>query len=197
MKKLLLSIFTVLSLTAGTAWADTFDDASAAYKRGDNTEAMKLYQLSAAQGDVRAQFSLGAMYDSGEGVTQDYAEALKWYQLAAAHGQANAQYNLGIMYNIGRVVAQDYAEAVKWYRLAAVQGHVSAQLNLGIMYHNGQGVAKDYVRAHMWLNLAATSGDADAVTHRDLIARKMTSQQIAQAQQMARDCQQKNFKGCD
>jgi TPR repeat protein len=63
------------------------------------------------------------------------------------------------------------------------------------MYNNGQGVAQDYIRAHMWLNLGAASGAANSVKHRDLVASKMTSQQIAQAQIMARDWQQKNFKG--
>jgi TPR repeat protein len=72
-----------------------------------------------------------------------------------------------------------------------------AQYSLGGMYHYGHGVTQDYVRAHMWLNLGAASGDADAVKNRDLVASKMTPQQIAQAQIMARDCQQKNFKGCE
>lgn len=65
------------------------------------------------------------------------------------------------------------------------------------MYYNGQGVAQDYIRAHMWLNLSAALGYKDAVKNRDLTAKKMTSQQISQAQIMARDCQQKNFKACE
>ena len=161
MKRLLLSIFTVLLLTVGTAWADTLDDGYAADKRGD------------------------------------YAEALRWYRLAAAQGDARAQFNLGYMYHYGQDVTQDYVEAVKWVRLAAAQGLAIAQNNLGTMYDKGQGVTQDYVRAHMWLNLSAVSGNADAVKNRDIVARKMTSQPIAQAQMMARDCQQKNFKGCE
>ena len=94
-------------------------------------------------------------------------------------------------------VAQDYAETVKWYRLAAAQGVANAQNNLGRMYNNGEGVTQDYIRAHMWLNLGAASGDANRVKYRDIVASKMTPQQIAQAQKMASDCQQKNFKGCE
>jgi TPR repeat protein len=94
-------------------------------------------------------------------------------------------------------VAQDYAETVKWYRLAAAQGVANAQNNLGRMYNNGEGVTQDYIRAHMWLNLSAASGDASNLKNRDIIARKMTSQQITQAQIMARDCQHKKFKGCN
>ena len=73
----------------------------------------------------------------------------------------------------------------------ADQGLAGAQFNLGLMYYNGQGVRQDYVQAHMWLNLAASraSGDdqrryADA---RESVAKKMTAQQIVEAQRRARE----------
>jgi TPR repeat protein len=121
---------------------------------------------------------------------------VKWYRAAAAQGNAWAQYNLGVMYNDGHGVAQDYKEAVKWYRLAADQGFPQAQGNLGRMYGLGRGVAQDYVYAHMWLNLAAASLRGDE-SIRDLISKRMTSEQILQAQVMARNCQESNFKNCD
>ena len=94
-------------------------------------------------------------------------------------------------------MAQDYAEAVKWYRLAAAQGNAIAQANLGLMYTNGQGVVQDYARAHMWFNLGAAKSNAVAVKNRDLVAKRMTPQQIAEAQKMARDCLARNFRACD
>ena len=112
-------------------------------------------------------------------------------------GQAEAQFNLGVSYKAGQGVPQDYAEAVRWYRLAAVQGNTNAQYNLGVMYEEAQGVALDYVRAHTWFNLSAASGYGDAAKSRDMVAKKMTLQQIAKAHKMANDCQQKNFKACD
>jgi TPR repeat protein len=76
---------------------------------------------------------------------------------------------------------------VKWYRLAAEQGDVPAKFNLGIMYEMGHGVPRDYVPAHMWFNLAAGQGDEGAAKERDDIAgNKMTSDQIAEAQHLAR-----------
>ncbi|MDO8369525.1 MAG: cell envelope integrity protein TolA [Candidatus Nitrotoga sp.] len=163
----------------------------------DYAEAVRLYRLAAAQGHATSQNNLGNMYYKGQGVVQNYAEAAKWYRLAAIQGYSSAQFNLGLMYKKGQGVTQDYTEALKWHRLSAAQGVAGAQNNLGLMYHNGEGVTQDYIRAHMWLNLGAASGDADAVKNRDIVAGKMTSQQIAQAQIMARDCQQKNFKGCE
>jgi TPR repeat protein len=82
-------------------------------------------------------------------------------------------------------------------RLAATKGYADAQSNLGEMYYNGQGVVQDYTRAHMWWNLAAVKGDSNAVENRDIVAKRMTTQQIAEAQKLARECQARNFKNCD
>jgi hypothetical protein len=134
-------------------------------------------------------------------VPQDYQEAVKWYRLAAAQGYAPAQSSLGLAYEKGQGVPQDYQEAVKWYRLAAAQGNQFAQAKLGVMYTNGTGVGQDFVRAHMWFTLAgaALSGDsgATATKNRDRIAAKMTAEQIATAQEMARRCQESKLKNCD
>ena len=97
----------------------------------------------------------------------------------------------------GQGVIQDYAEALQWFKLAAAQGNANAQLNIGIMYRKGEGVIQDYVRAHMWYNLSAAGGNADVAKDRDLVAAKMTTQQIAEAQKLARECQARNFKHCD
>ena len=88
-------------------------------------------RLAAEQGYASAQYNLGLMYATGEGVPQDYQEALKWYRLAAEQEDAQAQYTLGFMYATGRGVLKDDAEALKWYRLAAEQGYASAQVTLG------------------------------------------------------------------
>ena len=177
--------------------ADVFEDAKAAAERRDYSRALGILQPFASSGDARAQTSIGAMYEIGQGVAQDQTEAIKWYRLAAAQGEPWAQLNLGIRYQSGQGVTLDYAEAAKWYRLAAVQRNPVAQAMLGEMYAEGQGVARDYVRAYMWFNLGATSGVASAVKNRDITAKRMASQQIAQAQKMTRECQQRNFERCE
>ena len=84
---------------------------------------------------------------------------------------------------------------MKWYRLAADQGHAKAQNNLGSIYVEGKGVPQDYVLAHMWFNLSAAQGDEKAVEHRDIVAGKMTPDQLAEAQRLAREWKpsSKNF----
>jgi TPR repeat protein len=197
MSKNLKGIFIVLALCISAAWAGDFEDGVAAHEKKDFATALRKFKSAAAQGLATAQFNLGVMYSNGRGVTQDYAEAVRWYKLAAAQGLVEAQFNLGIRYANGQGVPQDYAEAVRWYKLAAAQGETKAQLNLGFMYGSGQGVVQDYIRAHLWYNLAAVNGYDTAVKNRDIIAAQMTSQQIAEAQKLARECQARNFKNCD
>ena len=127
----------------------------------------------------------------------DYATVLKITRPLAAKGDPFAQTFLGDSYAFGQGVVQDYAEAAKWYRLAAGQGDAQAQTNLGTMYGKGQGVPMDFVLAHMWFNLAAAKGDAVAAKNRGFAELAMTPQQKAEAQKLARECQARNFKGCE
>ena len=172
-------------------------EAYAARDRGDYADALRILRSLSAQGNTTAQFKLGSMFNGGIGVPQDYVEALRWYRLAATQGNLEAQGQVGAIYNYGNGVPQDYVEALRWYRLAATQGNAFSQNQLGLMYLMGQGVAQDNVRAHMWLNLSSASGGAVRMQNRDSVANQMTPQQIAQAQQMARECQQRNFQECD
>ena len=59
------------------------------------------------------------------------------------------------------------------------------------MYANGRGVPRDYVAAHMWFNLAGaqSSGDQrdEVAKARDGVEAKMTPEQIAEAQRLARE----------
>ncbi|MBI5436034.1 MAG: sel1 repeat family protein [Nitrosomonadales bacterium] len=134
-------------------------------------------------------------YDAG-----DYEQAAKLYTPLAKKGNAEAQYNLGVMYRTGRGVPQDYKEARKWYRLAAEQGNALAQFNLGWMYAGGKGVPQDYVQSHMWFNIAIANADSEVrkelIVDRDSIAKSMTATQIAKAQELAKKCTAKKFKGC-
>jgi TPR repeat protein len=116
----------------------------------------------ADQGDAQAQFNLGLMYATGEGVPKDAAEAVKWYRLAADQNHPRAQFNLGLLYATGEGVPKDTAEAVKWYRKAADQGDAWAQSNLGLMYADGDGVPKDAAEAVKWYRMAADQGHAQS-----------------------------------
>jgi hypothetical protein len=49
----------------------------------DSAKAAYWYLRAANQGDDGSQFSVGEMYEKGEGVMQDFIEAYKWFNIAA------------------------------------------------------------------------------------------------------------------
>jgi TPR repeat protein len=132
---------------------------------------------------------LAGPYEDGDAAYKrgDYSTALRLWRPLAEQGHAKAQNNLGLIYADGLGVPQNYATAVKWYRKAAEQGHAIAQSNLGVMYRDGEGVSRDYVEAHKWFSLAATREYKMGADWRDILAKKMTPAQIAEAQRLARE----------
>ena len=64
------------------AWAG-FDEGLAAYERGDYATALREWRPLAEQGNAKAQVNLGVMYETGQGVPQDYREAVAWYRGSA------------------------------------------------------------------------------------------------------------------
>lgn len=170
-------------------FAEQFEHGWIAHKQKDFATALRLWVPLAEQGYAKAQSFLGSMYLAGEGLPQDYVQAVDWYRKSAEQGRADAQTSLGLMYLTGKVGPHDYVTAARWYRQAAEQGNAIAQAFLGRMYQTGQGVPQDYVQAHLWLNLAATVSDTriEAAESRDIVAARMTPQQIAEAQRLARE----------
>ena len=142
--------------------------------------------------------SASADYQKGYAAykSEDYATALREWTPLANLGNAVAQNNLGLMYANGKGVIQDYKTAVKWYRLAAEQGNADAQFNLGLMYGMGRGVIRDPVYAHMWYNIAASNGARNAANVRNAHATVITPSQLEKAQDLARECVRKKYKGC-
>ena len=190
--KRMIHVLLMLFFMSSSVYADEFQDAVGAYDRSDFKIAFEKFKPLATQGNSAAQYNLGLMYQYGESVNQDFKEASKWYKLSAKQGYAPAQNNLGVRYEKGEGVTQDYKEAVKWYKMAAEQRDsiliaATAQKNLGGMYVNGKGVAQDNIQAHKWLNIAAANGNKDGRERRDIVEKRMTPDQIAEAQKLARN----------
>jgi len=131
--------------------------------------AVAVFRTGAAHGHAPSMRNLGLLYESGQGVAQDYAKAREWYEKAAAKGDAIAMSNLGGLCADGRGVAQDYARAREWYEKAADKGNAIAMSNLGLLYESGQGVAQDYAKAGEWYEKAAAKGNAIAMSNLGLL----------------------------
>jgi hypothetical protein len=141
-----------------TGYSGQFEDALAAYGRGDYLTALRLLKPLAAQGHAEAQYNLGGMYAEGRGVPQDYGEATKWFRKAAEQGHVEAQYNLGGMYFRGQGVPRDFVLAHMWFNLSVSRVPAS---------EGGTREATEIII--------------------DLVASKMTPFQIAEAQRLARE----------
>ena len=175
------------------AESDRVPDAPRDAGAGAPEEALEADRVLAEQGDAAAQGRLADAYYNGRGVEQDYGEALRWTRLAAEQGDARGQSLLAATYFNGHgVVEQDHGETARWARLAAEQGDAGAQMLLGVSYLNGTGVEQDDVSAYMWLTLSASGGIQGAGALRGRLAeRRMTPEQIAEAEARARDWEKK------
>jgi hypothetical protein len=101
-----------LSLVAPAA-AGPFENGLAAYNRGNCATGLRLFLPLAEQVNAAAQLNLWGMYDTGQGVSQDYPQAVTWFRKAADQGHASAQHRLRIMYYVGQGVPQEHVEAHK------------------------------------------------------------------------------------
>ena len=80
--------------------------------------------------------------------------------------------------------------------ISCKQGVADAQYNLGVMYEGGLGVIHNKIYAHMWGTIAAANGHENGAKVREFVANRMTPSQIEKAQDLARECVKKNYKGC-
>jgi len=101
------------------------------------TQAIKYYNNSAAQHDLRAEYNLGLIYLDGENGTPDYQQAMGWLTDAAFKGSADAQYVLGQIATRGyqdtsgtEVIPADKEQAISMYYLGAANHHGRSQYQL-------------------------------------------------------------------
>jgi uncharacterized protein len=185
MKKIIVAMIIAVGLAANAMAG--FTEGANAYNAKNYSRALKEVTPLAKAGHADAQHLLGLMYYMGRGVARDYKLALMWHRKAAEQGQADAQYVVGAMYYTGNAVSADPKAAVPWFRRAAEKGHAEAQHALGLMYcYHAAGLPQDNVLAYMLWNLAASGGNANAIQHRADIAKRMTQEQIEEAQAMSR-----------
>jgi TPR repeat protein len=115
-RSLLSAFLTLVMLTGASADAATEKNESAGQAAAVHLTRL---QEDAEQGSPLAQYLLGAFYQLGEVLPQDYSEAANWYGRAADQGLAVAQFALGTLYVRGEGVPGDVVHAYKWLILSA------------------------------------------------------------------------------
>ena len=185
--RILLLVMALLLSGIGTGAATDIGTGLSLFERGEFEAAERELRPLAENGDARAQYVLGIIYLNEYVTPPGRTAAIEWIEKAAEQGYAQAQSELARMYRTGDGVEQDFRKMVKWYRRAAEQGDVGAQLFLADAYAYGHGMEPDLVQAYMWYEIAIQYWGPLAVRARDIIAEKMTKEEIARAVQLARN----------
>ena len=107
----------------------------------DDAEALKWWRKAAEQGDAKAQFNLGVMYDKGQGVMRNYAEAAKWYRKAAEQGDADAQRNLDLQKQFAEQAGQKVGGSSFLRQLYSVSGSHGFDVSACSIFAVGSGSA--------------------------------------------------------
>jgi hypothetical protein len=176
----------LLVILAACLWAGCHSPDGAARSEKD----LARLRAKSDQGNAQAQFELGKMYTTGDGVPRNDEEAVKWFQPAANLGHVEAQYYLGLMYKDGRGTEKDFVEGYKWLNLAAAQGNANAEVRMDAL---GRLMSRDQIaeaqRAAM--NFTAEKTTAKSGKKRNWVAKEqavfspvippsMTNQPIAE-----------------
>ncbi|WAP67835.1 peptidoglycan-binding protein [Jiella pelagia] len=144
----------------------------------DPKAAASWFELSAERGFAPAEYSLGTLYEKGNGVDRDLARAREAYLAAAGSGNVRAMHNLAVLYATGIDGKSDPVQAAQWFEKAASYGMPDSQYNLGILYARGAGVDQDLAKSYKWFSIVSASGDTDATTKRDEIKKALTPAQL-------------------
>lgn len=176
---------------------EDYYEAVTAMEAGDYASALVEFRRAAEEGLHLAQYNLGVMYYTGQGVKQSYETAFHWLSQAADQGHLNSMFNLATMYYNGQGAnsalmqiwplslisrRQNLEDAATWYQKAAEYAHPGAQYNLATMYEAGEGVKQDLTRAYMWARLARDNEARGATELVSRVQAAMTSAQLDQAQ---------------
>ncbi len=181
----LLSVALVVAATvpASADWAEV----RRAFEDGDAVALVAALQPLAETGDADAQYNLGILYDTGQGVPQDYREAARWYGMAGDQDHASALYNLGLLHFEGKGVERDEVKAIGLYRRAARHGDADALSSIGYMFLHGIGVEENQLEGLAFFLLAAERGSSSGAHNRDNVLGRFDTNDFAFARARSRD----------
>jgi TPR repeat protein len=139
------------------------------------------YQIAAEQGNAKAETILALMHTNGQGVFPDDGESLKWLRLAEEQRRASEKTR------IYKLAKYRISSALKILTDDAESGISEAQYYLGMIHTQGFGDSLDYVLGYMWFSLSELKGHEGATDKISSLEKKMSSQQIEQAQEMIKN----------
>ncbi|KAK9380127.1 uncharacterized protein V2V93DRAFT_325565 [Kockiozyma suomiensis] len=133
-------------------------DGSNAFLARDEKLALELYSKAAAQGQLAAQYRMGAAHEYGHlGAEADARRSVGWYSRAAQKGDSEAELGLSGWYLTGAegVLPKSETESYLWARRASEKGLAKAQYAVGYFAENGIGTPANMTEAVKWYKKAA------------------------------------------
>lgn len=124
-------------------------------------EALQWYLKAAEKGHSGAEYSIGWMYEQGNGVRRDYQKAIGWYRKAAAHGSEIARKGID---RVGKLISVQGGDHDAWEAEGA--SDASDEVSSAGEYEYAEGekcyYRLDYAGALQWYLKAAEKGHSGA-----------------------------------
>lgn len=120
----------------------------------------------------------------------NYKESIPILKKASAEGIFMATDLLGRAWEEGKAYPQNYEIAFKYYKCSADNGFYPGMYKTAYFYSEGLGVQQSYQESYFWLILAIPNYEKDKqksfLDLRDLIAKRLNTNQIQEAQSRAK-----------
>ena len=130
--------------------------------RRDMKEAIKWYEMGARSNEPTCLFTLGLIYEEGDGVQKNILKAAEWYQKGVNAAIPSCLYRLGMLI-LEKEIAGEPEKGFGLIQQAAEAGYPFAQNYMGRAYRYGWHVKGNPVRATNWFTKAAEQNLPDAM----------------------------------
>jgi len=137
MKKIVASFSLLIGFALTALSADEIDKGLEAYKNNDFKSASTLYKKACDGGNVQGCGNLAFLYQTGQGVKQDYFKASTLYKKACDGSIYVGCLNLGILYAMGKGVGQSSSKAKALFKKACDGGEALGCENYAILNKKG------------------------------------------------------------
>lgn len=107
------------------------------------TKAKKFFEIGMEMNDAISIGNLAILYDTGEGVQQDYLKAKQLYELSIEHGLVGANFPLGQLYYFGKGVEKNITQAIKFIK-KSVRDNKCEQFEF---------LKNAYIKNNLWIDL--------------------------------------------